>query len=200
MWALGPNETPASRPSTANVIVGAAGIGARVTASAALVAVEAARAAARPVSAMVQAGLATPPGQSVRSEAEALLESLDAAGRRDIARARVEIDRAVDSAIDRFTTDALSSQRTSRVLERALESDDLWRIVDRIANSPEVLDAIASATVGLTGVVADEARRRTVTADEFAERIARRLLRRAPREPQPIALDPVPEEIGPPRP
>ena len=61
--------------------------------------------------------------------------------------------------------------------------------MDRIANSPEVLNAVANASVGLTGVVADEARKRTVTADEFAERIARRVLRRAPREPQPLALE-----------
>jgi hypothetical protein len=169
-------------------------------ASAAIAATAAARAVAQPAVAVVRGGLATPPGQAVQDEAQALLESLDAAGRRDIARARAEIDRAIDSAIDRLTTDALSSERTSRVLERALESDDLWRIVDRIANSPEVLGAIASATVGLSGVVADEARKRTVTADEFAERVTRRLLRRAPREPAPLVLDPAPEEIGPPQP
>ena len=193
-------DTPPSRYTATNVIVGAVGLGARVMASAALGATAAARAVAQPAGAVIRGGLATPPGQAVQAETQALLETLDAAGRRDITRARAEIDRAVDSAIDRFTTDAISSERTSRVLERTLESDDLWRIVDRIANSPEVLDAIASATVGLTGVVADEARRRTVTADEFAERIARRILRRAPREPRPLVLDPVSEEIGPPQP
>ena len=195
-----PTDPAPPRRSTANVIVGAAGIGARVMASAALGATAAVRAVAQPAAAMVRGGLATPSDQAVQAETQALLESLDAAGRRDIARARAEIDRAIDSAIDRFTTDAISSQRTSRVLDRALESDDLWRIVDRIANSPEVLDAIASATVGLTGVVADEARKRTVTADEYAERIARRLLGRALREPQTVLIEPAPVEDGTPQP
>ena len=99
-----------------------------------------------------------------------------------------------------LVTDTLSSQRAKRAIERLLESDELWRLVDRIANSPEVLNAVANASVGLTGVVADEARKRTVTADEFAERVARRVLRRAPREPQPLALKTASGENGPPQP
>jgi hypothetical protein len=169
-------------------------------ASAAIGATAAARAVARPGVGAVRSGLATPPGQAARAEAHALLESLDAAGRRDLARARAEIDLAIDRAIDRVTADAVSSQRTSRAIERLLESEDLWRIVDRIASSPEVLNAIASASAGLTGVVADEARKRTVTADEFAERVARKVLRRTPREPQPRALETASRENGPPQP
>jgi hypothetical protein len=187
-------------PSAGNALIGAAGLSARVMASAAIGATAVARAAARPAGAALREGMRTPPGQAVRAEAHALLVNLDAAGRKDIARARAEIDRALDRAIDSVTADAVSSQRTSRAIERLLESDDLWRIVDRIASSPEVLNAIASASAGLTGVVADEARRRTVTADEFAERIARRVLRRAPRGPQPLALEPAPEESGVPHP
>ncbi len=63
-----------------------------------------------------------------------------------------------------------------------------------------MVNAIASASAGLTGVVADEARRRTVTADEFAERVARRVLRRAPREPQALVIEPVPGEGTAPKP
>jgi len=197
---MAPSETDPERLSTANVIIGAAGIGARVMASAAIGATAAARAVAQPASAVVRGGLSTPPGQAVRAEAHALLDGLDAAGRRDVARARAEVDAALDEALDRLITDTLSSQRAKRAIERVLESDELWRLVDRIANSPEVLDAIASATVGLTGVVADEARRRTVTADEYAERIARRLLGRAPREPQTVLIEPAPVEDGTPQP
>jgi len=197
---LAPSDTDPQRLSAANVIVGAAAIGARVMASAALGASAAARAVAQPASGVVRGGLASPPGQAVQAEAQALLEDLDAAGRRDLARARAEVNAALDEALDRLITDTLSSQRAKSAVERVLESDELWRLVDRIANSPEVLDAIASATVGLTGVVADEARRRTVTADEYAERIARRLLGRAPREPQTVLIEPAPVEDGTPQP
>jgi hypothetical protein len=44
------------------------------------------------------------------------------------------------------------------------------------------MNAITAGSAGLAGEVADQVRRRTVVADDVAERIARRLLRRAPRE------------------
>lgn len=193
-----PPEPPA-QPSAGNALIGAAGIGARVMATAAIGATAVARAAMRPAATAVRGGMATPPGQAIRAEANALMANLDARGRADLARARAEIDRVLDGAVDRFSTDVIASRRTNAAIERALDSQELWRLVDRIANSPEVLNAIASASVGLTGVVADEARRRTVTADEFAERIARRVLRRAPRTP-PLGLEPAPDESAAPRP
>ena len=182
----------APTPQTGNALIGLAGICARAAGSVALGAAAAARAASRPAAAAVRGGLRTPPGQLAGAEARSVLERLDAGGRQDMARIRAELDRALDSAVERFTTDAVSSQRTSRAIERLLDSEELWRLVDRIANSPEVLNAIASASVGLTGVVADEARRRTVTADEFAERVARRILRREPRDPARDVLEPAP--------
>jgi hypothetical protein len=199
MSATGPN-TPHQPPTAGNALIGAAGLGARVMASAMVGATAAVRVATRPAAAVVEGGLATPPGHVVRAEAQALLENLDAAGRRDIARAEAELNAALDRAADRLITDTLASQRLKRALERLLESDEVWNLVDRIANSPEVLNAVANASVGLTGVVADEARKRTVTADEFAERIARRVLRRPPREPQPLALVTASGEDGPPQP
>ena len=192
--------TPRQPPTAGNALIGAAGIGARVMASATLGAAAAARAATRPAARAVRGGLATPPGQAARAEANALLESLDAAGRRDVARVRADLNAALDRAADQLVTDTLASQRMKDAIERLLESDELWRLVDRIANSPEVLNAVADATVGLTGVVADEARKRTVTADEFAERFARRVLRRAPREPRVMEIEPSPVESGTPQP
>jgi len=158
-------------------------------ASAALGATAAVRTATQPAAAVVRSGMSTAPGQAARAEASALIEGLDAAGRKDLARVQADLNAALDRATDRFITDLLASQRAKQAIERVLESDELWNLVDRIANSPEVLNAVANASVGLTGVVADEARKRTVTADEFAERVARRVLRRAPREPQPLALE-----------
>ncbi len=129
-----------------------------------------------------------------------LLASLDAAGRRDIARARAELNLAIDRAADRFVTDSLASPRATRAIDRLLESPELWTLVDRIANSPEVLNAVASASVGLTNVVADEARRRTVTADEFAERDRAARPGRAPRQAPPLVIEPAPEEHVPSQP
>ena len=169
-------------------------------ASATLGAAAAARTAARPAAAAARGSLATAPGRALRTEAHSVIDSLDAAGRRDVARARTELDAALDRAADQLVTDSLASKRLKRALERLLESDELWRLVDRIANSPEVLDAVANASVGLTGVVADEARKRTVTADEFAERLARRVLRRPPREPETVVIERASAEGGTPRP
>ncbi len=97
-------------------------------------------------------------------------------------RARASFGSTLDDSIDRAIDELLGSPRSERVIERILESEQLWTLVDRIANSAEVLDAIASTSAGLAGEVADQARRRTVVADDVAERIARRLLRRPPRE------------------
>ena len=189
-------NTPGQTPTAGNALIGAAGLSARVMASAMLGATAVARAAARPAAAAVRGGLATAPGETLRADTRALVESLDAEGRRDLARARAEID----AALDRVITDALASERLKRMVDQVLDSDELWRLVDRIANSPEVINAVADATVGLTGVVADEARKRTVTADELAERFARRVLRRAPREPQVMEIEPSPVESGTPQP
>lgn len=198
---MGTNEPPSPRrqPTVGNALIGAAGLSARVMASAALGATAAVRAATQPAAAVVRGGMSTAPGQAARAEASGLIESLDAAGRRDLARAQGELNAALDRATDRFITDLLASQRAKQAIERVLESDELWNLVDRIANSPEVVNAVANASVGLTGVVADEARKRTVTADEFAERVARRVLRRAPREPLPLALE-TPSGESPPQP
>jgi hypothetical protein len=44
------------------------------------------------------------------------------------------------------------------------------------------MNAITAGSAGLASEMADQVRRRTVVADDMAERIARRLLRRAQRE------------------
>lgn len=194
---------PASAPPRAfNALAGAVGIGVRLAAATVIAADAAVRTVTAPGRAAVRAGLSTPPGKLAHSEMAALYENLDAVGRRDIARVRAELDHA----IDRLVTDSVTSERASIAIDRVLESPELWELVDRVANSPEVLDAIASASVGLTNVVADEARRRTVTADEFAERFARRILRRSPRPPAhpapptPPAIEPASGKAGTPGP
>jgi hypothetical protein len=86
-------------------------------------------------------------------------------------------------ALERLITRVLESSLYDEVIDRVLASQELWRIVEEIAHSPEVLDAISAGSASLANEMAGQVRRRTVAADEVAERIARRLLRRAPRPP-----------------
>ena len=86
------------------------------------------------------------------------------------------------NTLDRLAETVFESRLYDDVVDRVLASEELWRIVDRIAQSPEVMNAITAGSAGLASEVADQVRRRTVVADDMAERIARRLLRRPPRE------------------
>ncbi|HYH62078.1 MAG TPA: hypothetical protein VD766_09450, partial [Solirubrobacterales bacterium] len=88
---LNPTGSDPTPPSIGNTLVGAAGFGLRATAAAFQITGGAARAAARPGTAVIRAGLQTPPGERARAEARSLMANLDAAGRRDIERARVEV-------------------------------------------------------------------------------------------------------------
>jgi hypothetical protein len=74
----------------------------------------------------------------------------------------------------------LESPALDRVVDDLLASDQLRRIVAHVAASPEVREALAAQSAGLAGDLADGVRARTATADDRAERVARRLLRRRP--------------------
>jgi hypothetical protein len=86
------------------------------------------------------------------------------------------------NTLDRLVETVLESPLYEGVVDRVLESEELWGIVYRIAHSPEVMSAITTGSAGLAGEVADQMRRRTEVADDIAETIARRVLRRAPRD------------------
>jgi hypothetical protein len=91
-------------------------------------------------------------------------------------------DRVVDSpATERLMTRVIESRLLDAAVERLLESDDLWLLVDEVARSPAVADAIGHQGVGFAEEIAGTVRRRSETADARLERVARRLLRRAPR-------------------
>jgi hypothetical protein len=85
------------------------------------------------------------------------------------------------NTLDRLAATVLESTLYDDVVDRVLESEELWRIVNEIAKSPEVMSAITAGSASLAGEVADQVRRRTIVADDVAERIARRILRRTPR-------------------
>ena len=80
------------------------------------------------------------------------------------------------------------------VVARLLESEELWVLVDEIASSPAVTDAISHQSAGVAEQMAVAVRDRSRTADARLERIARRALRRGDR---PAAANGTPETIEP---
>jgi hypothetical protein len=57
--------------------------------------------------------------------------------------------------------------------------------VDEIAHSPEVIEAVAAGSASLAGEVAHQVRRRAIVADDVAERITRKVMRRSVRKERP---------------
>jgi hypothetical protein len=106
----------------------------------------------------------------------------------------------VAAAVDGEDAERLAAQVIqSRVLdvavERLLESEDMWLLVEEIIQSPTVTEAIGQQGLGFADQLADVVRERSGTADARVERVARRLLRRPPRSSEPVdrspaALDP----------
>ena len=95
-----------------------------------------------------------------------------------------ELERVVGSVVDspvvqRAATQVLGSRLLDTIVERLLESEELWLMVDEIAHSPAVTDAIGQQSVGFADQVAGQVRVRSQRADARLEGVARRLLRRS---------------------
>jgi hypothetical protein len=80
---------------------------------------------------------------------------------------------------------AIDSRLVDEAVARLLESEDLWVVVEEIAQSPAVTDAITQQSMGFADQVADGVRTRSRSADAWLERAARRALRRRPAAPPP---------------
>ena len=106
-----------------------------------------------------------------------------------IERATAEL--AEDDALEAFVTRALETPAARRMVAnvidssvvdeavaRLLESEDLWVLVDEIARSPAVTEAISHQSAGLADQVAGVMRDRSRVADARLERVARRLIGR----------------------
>jgi len=80
----------------------------------------------------------------------------------------------------------IDSHLIDEAVDRLLQSEDLWLLVDEIARSPAVTEAIGTQSIGFADQVAGVVRNRSRTADARLETIARRVLRRqaAAVEPQ----------------
>jgi hypothetical protein len=99
---------------------------------------------------------------------------------------RALADESVERTVERLMTRWFEGPLYDEVVTRVLASEELWRLVDEIAHSPEVMEAITAGSASLAGEVADQVRRRTIVADDVAERIARKVLRRSPRKEQAV--------------
>ena len=81
----------------------------------------------------------------------------------------------------------IDSHLIDEAVDRLLQSEDLWLLVDEIARSPAVTEAIGTQSIGFADQIAGVVRDRSRTADARLEHLARRVLRR-----RPAAADPQP--------
>ncbi len=95
------------------------------------------------------------------------------------------VQKALDSeTVKRALVEALDSEMVDEVWRRLLASDEAQRLVERIAEAPEIRAAISAQSVGLISDVGQTIGRSTRRLDGVVERIARKVLFRKPR-PQP---------------
>ncbi|MDX6635225.1 MAG: hypothetical protein QOF06_1428 [Solirubrobacterales bacterium] len=108
---------------------------------------------------------------------------------RDVVRYGV-LERLADSVLDspaaeRVLVRVLDSKLLDEAVRRLLEGDELWLVVDEVAQSPAVTEAITRQSVGFADQVAGGVRGRSRNADAWLERAARHALRRPPAGPPP---------------
>jgi len=93
--------------------------------------------------------------------------------------AQQALERTLSSpAVERAAVKVLDSELVDHVWERLLASDEAQKLVERIAEAPEVRAAIASQGVGLLDDLGRQIRRIADRFDDVLERVVRRLLRR----------------------
>lgn len=118
-----------------------------------------------------------------------LTERLLADGVIELAVARVlegpELERVAAAALDspaaeRLVGRVIESRLVDEAVVRLLQSDDLWLLVEEIARSPAVTEAITQQSLGFADQVAGGVRARSRSADLWLESAARRALRRKP--------------------
>jgi hypothetical protein len=101
--------------------------------------------------------------------------------------AEIEIDAVVDAALEHETTQQLvtaiiASPGLDRLLvqatDRALRGPEIQRVIEHIAQSPEVRAALQQQSASLAGDMAQGLRTRAESLDEVAEKTVRGWLRR----------------------
>ncbi len=92
--------------------------------------------------------------------------------------------------LERIVASALESSLFEETIARLLETRALWILVDEIARSPSVTEAITQQGTGFVEQVGDRARDQTRKADAWVERVARRVGRRSGGTPGDAGLTP----------
>jgi uncharacterized RDD family membrane protein YckC len=137
-----------------------------------------------------QVGKATGIDQAVQAAAEEAMVSAVESEAVERALVRVlqgpVVEEAVNGALESETVkraliEALDSELVDEVWLRLLASDEAQRLVERIAEAPEVRAAISAQSVGFVEDIGHTIGDGTEQVDGFLERLARRLVRRPPR-------------------
>jgi hypothetical protein len=100
-----------------------------------------------------------------------------------------ELERVVESALDstameRLVVRVIESRLLEETVQRLLQTEELWLMVDEIARSPAVADAIQRQSIGFADEVAGGVRSRSRRIDDRIESGARRVFGRKPRAPR----------------
>jgi hypothetical protein len=103
------------------------------------------------------------------------------------------MERLVTRAVQSRLTEATMARLVDDAVVRLPQSEALWALVDEVAQSPAVMDAITSQSRGVADDVASDLRDRSRDADDWLERTARRMLRRHGRGGGPAPGMPAPQ-------
>ena len=107
-------------------------------------------------------------------------------------RARAGVMPTVEVRRSSARSPACSRATAFRGRGRLLASPQLWKVVDEVARSPAVAEAVARQGFGFADQVAGEVRDRSRSADAVVERTTRRLFGRRPRRIRPPGRCPIP--------
>lgn len=88
------------------------------------------------------------------------------------------VEQLLGEALESRLVDETITRVMEETITRLLASEGLWVLIDEVAASPAITEAITQHGVGFADQVADEVRERTRHADAWMETLARRLLRR----------------------
>jgi hypothetical protein len=89
--------------------------------------------------------------------------------------------RVVERVIDELLAEGIADRAVDRVLAGLTTREELWVLVEEVASSPAVTEAVTQQTAGFADQVAGGVRTRSHNADAWLERQARRALRRPAR-------------------
>jgi hypothetical protein len=115
----------------------------------------------------------------------ATLESADVERLLAVALASPGVERMLSQIVESSVVDATVARVIDETAERLPRSEAVWLLVDEIASSPAVTDAITQQSAGFADEMAGRVRDRSKTADARLERFARGLLRRRARDADP---------------